>query len=232
MRSLLLVDAADHTALDGILDTTADAVVVNLADPTATPAVLELLQTAHLSTQRPLIYIRLPSIDSDDIDATIAAIMAGEPDGFVLGRCYGGRDVQHLSVKLAVQEAVHGLADGETPIVAEAGASARALFAMETFCGASDRLMGLAWDPQALAADLGIDQARPGPASPLATARNLTIIAARAAEVCAIDGLSAFDDPAAFRADCEQARSDGFNAKVAASAAEVAIINAVFDPGG
>ena len=232
MRSLLLVDPADRAALGTILDTEADAVVVDLADRTVADQALDLLRTAHLSTRRPLVYIRLASIAADGIDEVVATIMAGEPDGFLLGQCGGGRDVQHLSVKLAVQEAVHGLADGETPIIAEAGSRARALFGMDSFCEASERLMGLMWNPQALAADLGLDEPITGATSPLATARSLTIFAARAAEIAALDGLSPFDDPAVFRAACVQARADGFNAKLAISAAEVAIINAVFDREG
>ena len=230
MRSLLLLRTDGGADLDWALEAGADALVVSMPDvggEGVRHAVRAFLQAAQLKTIRPLLYVRLASIEADGVDDDLAAVMLGEPDGIVLGRCRGGHDVQHLGVKLAVHEAEYGLADGETPIIAEAGSTARALFAMGSYCDASDRLMALVWDAQGLAVDLGTAHPAPGHA-PMAAGRGVTLLAARAAEVSAIDTVSA-NSGEVLRAECEAARRDGFNAKAALDPAQIAIINEVFD---
>ncbi len=236
MRSMLYVPGEDLEALDRALDAGADALLIALPDAGADAALRsvlrDFLQTAQLLTHRPLLFVRLPAIDAPGLDDDLSALMLAEPDGIVLGRCRGGHDVQHLGVKLAVQEAEYGLTDGETPIIAEAGSTARSLFVMSSYCDASQRLMGLMWDPHALAVDLGASS--PVGAThhaPMGTARSLTLIAARAAEVSAIDGPSHTLGPA-FGLECDQARNEGFNAKLALAPEQVAMINAAFDREG
>ena len=233
MRSMLYVRGGDTDAVDAALAAGADALLIelpeDLGDAARLAPVKALLQAAQLAPDRPILFVRVPSIETPSIDTGLAALIEAEPDGIVLGGCRGGYDVQHLGVKLAVHEAEHGLTDGETPIIAEAGSTARALFSMGSYADASQRLIGLIWDGIVLAADLGttVPVAGGRPAA-LTTARSLTLLAARAAEVSAIDGPSVTTGDA-FRAECEQARQEGFNAKIAISADQVAIINAVFN---
>lgn len=234
MRSILLVPSDDASALERALRADADALVLDLGDDPASTrhAVRDFLRGTRMQLHQPLLYVRIAAIDTETIDDDLATIMGGEPDGIVLGRCRGGQDVQHLGAKLAVHEAEFGLTDGATAIIAEAGSAARSLFAMGSYIEASARLMALAWDPEALAIDLGAEHPRDADhayTTPVATARSLTLLAARAASVAAIDGAGAGLQGAVFQAECEAARRDGFNCKVAVSAEQVAIINAVFD---
>ena len=67
----------------------------------------------------------------------------------------GHRCVAHLGAKLAVREAEHGWPDGSTAILALATGTARGVFGLGSLHGAGQRLAGIAWDGQALAADLG-----------------------------------------------------------------------------
>jgi len=66
----------------------------------------------------------------------------------------------------------------------------------------------------------------------LRLARDLTLIAARAAGGLALEGPFAnVDDMAGLRAEALVARADGFDGKVAIDVAQVAVINEVFARG-
>ena len=68
-------------------------------------------------------------------------------------------------------------------------------------------------------------------APPYLLARTLTLFAAAAAGVEAIDAIyPKFDDIARLRAECEAARRDGFTAKMAIHPRQVPVINEIFTP--
>ena len=77
---------------------------------------------------RPL-FVRVNGLTTGLIDADLDGVMASGPDGIVLPKTEGGSDVSHLGAKLAVHEAVHGLADGSTRILAIATETARRICA-------------------------------------------------------------------------------------------------------
>lgn len=238
MRSLLLVPVDDAALLDRAFASGADALVLDLtagdraasARAAARQAARDFLRMAQFATYRPHLYVRLEDLDDDGFDADLTAVMIGEPDGIFLAGSRSGRDVQQLGAKLAVQEAEYGLTDGETGIVAEAGSSARALFTLGSYGDASPRLVGIAWHAERLAFDLGSDHhpADLNEFAPFHTVRHLTLFAARAAEVAAIDTASTARDEAAFLAACTASRQHGFNAKLTTLPEQVATINAVF----
>jgi citrate lyase subunit beta/citryl-CoA lyase len=160
--------------------------------------------------------------------------MPAGPDGIMLPKATGGMDVQHLAAKLAVREAESGLPDGGTFILPIATETAASLFHMGSYRGASHRLAALTWGAEDLSADLGAET-NVGPdgryTEPYRLARTLTLFAAAAAEVSAIDSIHGnFRDAAGLRAACEEARRDGFSGKMAIHPAQVAVINEVFTP--
>lgn len=238
MRSLLLVPATDAAAIEAAFAAAPDALVLDLTSGERDGATRErarlqardVLRTAQRDPDRPHLYLRLEGLDDAGFDQDLQAVMIGEPDGILLGGCRFGSDVQHLGAKLAVHEAEYGLADGGTAIIAEAAGGARALFGLGSYAEASPRLIGLCWDAERLAADLGGTCEAGGPMgfTPLATARHLTLFAARSAEVAAIDSASLSRDPDAVLAECREARRQGFNAKLATAPAEVAVIHGIF----
>jgi citrate lyase subunit beta/citryl-CoA lyase len=142
--------------------------------------------------------------------------------------------VQQLGGKLAVREALFGLADGSTRIIAIATESARALFGMASYRGCSARLEGLAWGGEDLSADLGAESNRlpdGAYADPYRLARSLTLLGAVAAGVAPIDSVHTnFRDLDGLRAEAIAARRDGFSAKMAIHPAQAPIINEVFTP--
>lgn len=226
MRSLLLVPGDRARDLDAGLASGVDALILDLtAGPQARPIAAGWL--AGLGDgPRPLLYVRVHALASGMTDSDLDAVMPAGPHGIVLPGAVGAADVQRLGVKLGVREAEHGLSDGVTRILAVAGDSARGLLAIGTVPGASPRLAGIAWDAGALAGDLGTESARDEAGrwtAPFVQARATTLLAAAAAGVPAIDGVS-FD----MDGDRAAARRDGFAGKIAVDPRQVAAINTAF----
>jgi citrate lyase subunit beta/citryl-CoA lyase len=142
--------------------------------------------------------------------------------------------VIHLDAKLTAREAIHGLPEGGIKIIALATETASALFVCGTYRDASPRLSGITWGAEDLSAELGSETNRDAEGrftSPYLMARNLSLAAAAAARVPAIDTVYAdFRNMAGLRAEALEARRDGFTSKMAIHPAQVPIINEVFTP--
>jgi citrate lyase subunit beta/citryl-CoA lyase len=153
----------------------------------------------------------------------------------LLPKAEGGAAVTHLDAKLTAREALHGLPEGSIKILALATETAASLFVCGTYRNSSPRLIGITWGAEDLSAELGAETNRDERGrftSPYWLARNLSLAAASAARVQAIDTVYAdFRNMDGLRAEAIEARRDGFTAKMAIHPAQVAIINAVFTPG-
>lgn len=241
MRSLLFVPGDDERKLTKAASAGADALILDLEDSVA-PANKEkarALVSAYLgahppSGARPRLYVRVNGLASGMIDADLAAVMSSAPDGVMLPKSLGGASVQELGARLAVQEAEHALEDGATKILAIATESAAALFGMASYRACSPRLEGLAWGAEDLSADLGAERRRDAAGrytDAIRLARSLTLVGAVAAGVTPIDAIFGdFRDDAGLAREAEEARADGFAAKMAIHPGQVAIINAAFTP--
>ncbi|MDB5643202.1 MAG: hpcH/HpaI aldolase/citrate lyase family protein [Hyphomicrobiales bacterium] len=242
-RSLLYAPADAPLRLTRALNSGADALLLDLEDMVAfenkaqaRASAATILREMQDRDGAPRLFVRVNSLDSGMIDADLDAIMPGRPHGIVLPKSRSGMDVQHLAAKLAVQEAENELPDGSTgilPLVTESGA---AIFGLSTYARASHRLVALAWGVEDLAADIGAEDARNedgGWSEPFALARHLTLFAAAAAGVPAIDTVFRdFGDLDGLRHEAQQALADGFAAKLAIHPGQVATINHVFTPTG
>ena len=178
--------------------------------------------------------VRVNGLTTGLIEADLDGVMDAGPDGIMLPKAVGGADVSHLGAKLAVREAEFGLADGATRILAIATENAAGIFALGTFAGASHRLTGLTWGGEDLSADLGAEANRDDDGAytePYRLARALTLFGAAAAGVDAINSVyTNFRDMDGLRAECREARRDGFVAKMAIHPAQVPVINEAFTP--
>jgi citrate lyase subunit beta / citryl-CoA lyase len=241
MRSLLFVPGDSPRKLERAMASGADALIVDLEDsvsldakPAARATVLAFLREARAQAGRPRLYVRVNALDTGLADLDLDAALQGAPDGIFLPKTTSGIDVQHAAAKLAVREAEYELGDGATRIVAIATETARSIFHMGTYAGASHRLSGLTWGAEDLSADLGAEtnRAQDGSyADPYRLARTLTLFAANAADAAPIDTVfTNFRDDAGLEAECEAARRDGFTAKMAIHPGQVATINRVFTP--
>jgi citrate lyase subunit beta/citryl-CoA lyase len=241
MRSLLFVPGDSPKKLHKALASAADALILDLEDSVALDAkaaardvIRKFLEEAGPIRPRPLLFVRVNALSSGLTDVDLDVVMHGAPDGIVLPKSISGQHVQHLSVKLAVREAENALEDGATRILAIATETAASIFHMGTYAGASKRLVGLTWGAEDLSAELGAETARTAKGAytaPYVLARTLTLFAANAAEVIAIDTIFPnFRDEKTLRNECEAARRDGFVAKLAIHPGQVGIINEMFTP--
>jgi citrate lyase subunit beta/citryl-CoA lyase len=140
-------------------------------------------------------------------------------DGVFLETCDGRNDLQHLSIKLSVSEATLGLANGVTPIIAQAAATPQSVFFLNSYAQATPRLQGMVFDEARLALALDATRCARTP-TPITSIRDQVVLAAAAA------GVPAYLRPATKAYD--QAWHDGFNGIIGATYEEINVIKASF----
>lgn len=241
MRSLLFVPGDSAKKMGKGMTIGADALIIDLEDSVAASEKInaraiaaDFIRESKQVTKRPRLIVRVNALDTGLIDDDIAAMLAAVPDAIMLPKATGGADVQQLGAKLAVAEARHGLADGATKIIPIATETAEAIFGLGSYKNCSARLDGLTWGAEDLSADIASEANRYANGhltGPYKLARDLMLFAAGAARVQAIDTVYVdFRNDAGLRAECEEARRDGFTAKMAIHPGQIAIINDVFTP--
>ena len=241
MRSYLFVPGDSPRKLEKGFGSDADALILDLEDSVAfdrkeeaRKITLSYLRQVQPMAKRPRLLVRVNALSTGLIDADLDAVVAGKPDAILLPKAEGGASIVHLDAKLAVREAVNDLPDGHTRIVAIATETAASLFVAGTYAGASARLIGLTWGAEDLSAEFGAETNRDASGAftePFRFARTLCLAAASAAKVEPIDTVFVdFRDEAGLRREAEEARRDGFTAKMAIHPGQVAAINDVFTP--
>jgi len=241
MRSFLFTPADSAKKLDKAMTSGADAVIVDLEDSIAPDgkararhSAAAFLKQAASAKSRPMLVVRVNGLRTGLIDADLDAVAPAAPDAIMLPKAEGGASVIHADAKLAVREAVNGLADGHIKIIALATETATSLFVADTFAGASARLIALTWGAEDLSAELGAQTNRDAQGrflDPYRLARTLCLAGAAAATVPPLDTVYVdFSDNEGLRRECEEACRDGFIGKLAIHPAQVPIINAVFTP--
>jgi citrate lyase subunit beta/citryl-CoA lyase len=241
MRSLLFVPGDSPRKLERAQTSGADALIVDLEDSISTErkaearaTTLAFLKEFGQATRRPRLFVRVNGFQTGLTDADLDTVMAGCPDGIMFPKAEGGASIVHLDAKITAREALHGIPDGHTRILALTTETAKALFLAGTYAGASTRLMGLTWGAEDLSAELGAETNRDADGrflDPYRLARSLCLAAAAAAEVPAIDTVYVdFRNADGLRRETEEARRDGFTAKMAIHPGQIEMINAVFTP--
>jgi citrate lyase subunit beta/citryl-CoA lyase len=240
MRSYLFVPADSERKLAKGAQSGADALILDLEDSVAAARKASARETAlayltqHAKPRKQKLVVRVNALDTDLTDADLDGVVAGKPDAILLPKAEGGAAVIHLDAKLTAREAVHGLSDGSIEILALATETAASLFLCGTYSNASPRLAGITWGAEDLSAELGAETNRDAAGrftSPYWLARNLSLAAAAAARVPAIDTVYAdFRNLDGLREEALEARRDGFTAKMAIHPAQVPVINDVFTP--
>ena len=241
MRSLLFVPGDSARKLDKAMQSGADALILDLEDSVAPSGkaaarkvTAEFMAATAKEPKRPRLIVRVNALTTGMTDDDLDGVMAGAPDAILLPKTVGGADVAHLGAKLAVREAEFGFADGATRIIALATETAQGVFALGTLAGASRRLSGVTWGGEDLSAVVGAEANRGTDGlytDPYRIVRALALLAAAAAEVDPIDSVYVnFRDLEGLAAECREARSDGFVAKMAIHPAQVPVINEAFTP--
>lgn len=235
MRSLLFVPADSNRKFDKARQSAADALILDLEDsiaPDSKAGARECLATMLQSprgTQK--LYVRINALDTGHSLADLAAVMPFQPDGVVLPKACHGRDIVLLSNWLDAFEVANNIDPMQTRIIAIVTETAEALFQMGTFAGSSDRLAGMMWGAEDLAASFGATQNRSGESysAPFLMARNLCLAGAAAAGVEAIDAVStSIEDLHRLETEAREARRDGFAGKAIIHPAHIRVVNDAF----
>lgn len=240
MRSLLFVPADSEKKLEKGLGSGADILLIDLEDSVAldrkTTArdMAAAFITEKKAEAKPALYVRVNDLTTGLTDDDLGIIMAARPDGILLPKASSATDVEHLAAKLRVFEAENGIEGGSTRILALMTENAAGVLSAGTYREPHPRLSGLTWGAEDLSAEIGARTPRDESGrytDVFRLARALTLVAASAAQVAAIDTVFInFRDADALRAECWEAERDGFTAKMAIHPAQVPIINEVFTP--
>ena len=226
MRSLLFVpgDRPERFVKAGASG--ADALILDLEDSVSPERKAEarLAINAWLGQPRTVTaFVRVNPLDSDHIDADLAAILHAVPDGLMLPKAEGAASVEALIAK--------GVA---VPILPIASETPSAIFQLGSYASVSEKLAGLTWGAEDLPAAVGATTAREEDGSytaPYEMVRALTLFGAHAAGVAAIETVfPRIDATDALAAYVARARCDGFTGMMAIHPAQVPIINEGFTP--
>lgn len=231
MRSLLFVPGDDAKKLSKSLLSEADALIFDLEDSVAAARKDEARATIQDALKQETSkhrFVRLNPFDTGRLPDDLAAALAGNPDGVVLPKASGARAVARLS-RLMDQAG----APATCSIIAIVSETPAAVQALSRDDWRHHRLEGLMWGAEDLAAELGASRNRVQgrPTQPFRLARNLTLMAAKAAGVLAIDTVYAdFRDAAGLTDEAVEAAEDGFDLKAAIHPAQLEPINRSFTP--
>ena len=236
LRSLLFAPGDSERKIAKALAGDADAVILDLEDavaPSAKDAARASVAALLPGLARAGVIVRVnPEATSWHLN-DLAAVVPGRPAAILLPKCEGPEALLRLDQKLAALEAAAGLAPGGIATLALVTETAASVQALARFGPGLPRLIALSFGAEDLSADLGIRPrlAGGGFAQPIAVARALTLIAAAAAGVAAID--TPFPDPrdpAGLAAESQAAAADGFSGKYLIHPDQIAPAHAAFTP--
>ncbi|MSO77368.1 MAG: CoA ester lyase [Alphaproteobacteria bacterium] len=240
LRSFLFVPGDSERKLAKAGDLPADALILDLEDsvsqanlPTARKMTRAYLH-AHQDRARQQLWVRINPLDTSFALEDLAAVVGGSPDGIVLPKTYSAAEAVRLDHYLSALEAREGIALGKVGILVVATETARSLFTLDSFIGATPRLYGMTWGAEDLAAALmaGTNRTPAGAYEDVyRLARSLCLAACRAAGVEPVDSVYPdFRDLAGLEAEALQGRKTGFTGKIAIHPDQVAPINRAFSP--
>lgn len=241
-RSWLFIPGDSEKKLAKADSCGADALILDLEDSVAPDRkaaaralVAEFLSERPKDKRRTKLWVRVNPLDSGETLHDLNAVISGHPDGIMQPKTDTPDCVRTLSHYLDAFETQHAVTPGTTKIVPVATETAKAPFHLGNYASARlDRLAGMTWGAEDLATAVAATTNRAPDGDWAFTyrmARSLTLLAAHASGVQAIDTLHAdFRDEAGLRASSRLSRSEGFSGRLAIHPAQVPIINECYLP--
>jgi citrate lyase subunit beta/citryl-CoA lyase len=182
----------------------------------------------RLAQVGPLVIPRINSLDTGLLDADLAAVIGPHIYGVSVGKIQTVQDIVHISEVMARLEQQAGVPVGQTRLVPWIE-TAKAIVHCYDILAASPRMVGAAFGAEDLTHDMGIERTEDD--SEVAVSRSITCLAARAAEVLALDTpYFLFRNPEGLRQNALASKKIGFRGKFAIHPAQIDIINEVFSP--
>ena len=235
MRSFLFVPADSERKMQKAGDAGADALILDLEDSVAPAALPDARALAREYLRgKSNVWVRINPMGGKEAAVDLQAVMPSAPAGIVLPKPESAAVAIQLSDRIAVLESEHGIEAGSTGIIPLCTECPEALFTLNSYIGATERLAGLTWGAEDLSAAIGSSGNRDEEGNWLPIyemARSLCLLAAAAAEVPAIDTVfTDFKNVDGLRRYAANARRDGFSGMLAIHPAQIDVINKSFIP--
>jgi citrate lyase subunit beta / citryl-CoA lyase len=229
MRSLLFVPGDRPDRMEKALGAGADIIILDLEDavsPSAKPQARRHVAAFLERADRPHpLFVRINPLGPDLSEDDLAAILPARPDGIVLPKAEGAASLRALDKKLGDSRAMILPIATETP---------KAIFAIGSYGGVTQRLCGLTWGAEDLPVAMGASTAREEDGrytAPYETVRSFLLFGAHAAGVRAIETVyPAFADLDGLATYARRGKRDGFSGMMAIHPRQVPVINEAFAP--
>jgi citrate lyase subunit beta/citryl-CoA lyase len=233
LRSLLFVPGNQARMLDKAMQSRPDAFVPDLEDSVpidekANAREIVASRLPQFAEVGPLVIPRVNSLDTGHCEDDLAAIVGPHIDGVSVGKIYTTKEVETISGILEPLEKKAGIPVGHVKLVLWIE-TAMAIVHCYEICAASPRIIGAAFGAEDLTNDMGIERNEDD--LEVAVARHLLCLAARAADVLALDTpFFAFRDPEGLQQNALASKKIGFKGKFAIHPAQIDLINTTFSP--
>lgn len=210
---------------DSIMLDLEDAVSINQKDTARLSLYHALREIDYRGVER---VVRINGLDTDFWREDIRACVAGGADAIRIAKTERAQDVRIVEEYVEQAEIEFGRPKGSTLLMA-AIESARGVTNALEICEASERLFGIALSGGDYTKDLQTTITKTG--VELAGARQLMVIAARAAGVQVFDTVfTDLDDMEGFRKEVELDKMMGFDGKSLINPRQIAIVHDVYTP--
>lgn len=233
LRSLLFVPGNKDNMLDKALGFRPDAFVPDMEDSVPTAEKMNARNTIarflpKLAASGVPIIPRVNSLDTDWAADDLAAVVGPHIYGISIGKINEPSDIGALSEVIGDLEKKADMSEGEIKIIPWLE-SAKAIVHCYDICRASPRLVAVAFGGEDFTHDMGIERLEDE--SEVAFARSQLCIAARAAEILALDTpYFRFKNEDGLRTNSAAAKQCGFKGKFAIHPAQIEAINETFSP--
>lgn len=233
LRSLLFVPGNRANMLQKALGFSPDVFVPDLedsvpADEKANARAVAASFLAKLSDTGSLVIPRVNALDTGLLAQDLAAIITPRIYGLSIGKVQTVQEIVDICALIEPLEQKAGLAAGRLKLIPWIE-SAKAIVNAYEICASSKRIVAVAFGAEDFTNDMGIE--RTDDDSEIAHARSAVCIAARAADVIALDTpYFGFRDTDGLQRDANAAKKQGFKGKFAIHPAQIDIINATFSP--
>ncbi len=231
LRSLLFIPGNQPSMLEKGLTSHADALVPDLEDSVP----LDEKESARrvtasflprLSEGVHLVIPRVNSLDSGLLQADLAAVVGSRIFGVSVGKIETFEDIRTISHVMDRLEIRAGVAKGSLKLIPWIE-TAKAIINVYEISLASPRVVAVAFGAEDFTNDMGIERTEDD--SEIAYPRDVVCVAARAADVIALDTpYFRFRDAEGLRQDAVAGKRRGFKGKFAIHPAQIDIINETF----
>ena len=239
-RSMLFAPADSDRKMEKARGCGADLVILDLEDsvaaerkPLARDAARAFLG-ANTDRSKQELWVRINPLSSEYALADLAGVLPGAPDGIMIPKPDSGADIATLDHYLTALETAFGIVPGHVKIIPVATETAKSIFTMGTYTGASPRMTLMTWGAEDISAVVGASSNRDeqGHYYPLYDlARTLCLAAAVAADAVPIDTVyTNFRNAAGLEEECLRVRRQGYQGKISIHPDQIEIINRCFTP--